>query len=56
MVRHRALVRFLVVFTLVTGMMLAPVVTWPSSGSPPDGPSITLATTPVAHFDEPARR
>lgn len=56
MVRGRALVRFLIVFTLVTGMMLAPVVTWPSSGLAPDDPSSTRATSPVAHLDEDASR
>jgi hypothetical protein len=33
-VRGRVLVRFLVVLMAVAGMILAPVVTWPSSGQP----------------------
>jgi hypothetical protein len=33
-VRRRVFVRFLVVFMAVAGMILAPVVTWPSSGQP----------------------
>jgi hypothetical protein len=52
MVPGRALVRFLVVLTLVAGMMLAPVVTWPGSGSTPADPSIR----PVVHLDGHAPR
>jgi hypothetical protein len=52
MVPGRVLVRFLVVLTLVTGMMLAPVVTWPGSGSTPADPSIR----PVVHLDGHAPR
>jgi hypothetical protein len=35
-VRGRALVRMVIVAAAVAGMMLAPVVTWPSSGVAPD--------------------
>ena len=52
LVPGRALVRFLVVLTLVAGMMLAPVVTWPSSGSMADDPSMR----PVAQLDGHAPR
>ena len=35
MVRGRMFVRFLIIFMAATGMLLAPVVTWPSSGRTP---------------------
>ena len=47
-VRARALIRWLIVVAAVTGMMLAPVVTWPSSGLAQEGhsPAADAASAP----------
>ena len=47
--RGRAFIRWLVVLAAVTGMMLAPVVTWPSSGLAQEGRSPAAEAASAHH-------